>query len=75
MIDRTNQTYMSPFRCSVCGYSVVFALCNEPFSFHANANEFDYWYYCSNKVCIKHDGEGNYSGSEQPDWMERCGKD
>ena len=61
--------------CKDCKYPVVFALCNPPFvnfegpDFNAKAKEFDYWYYCSNKSCKNHEGEGGFSCDEVPDFI------
>ena len=54
--------------CKKCGYPVVDMCCNEPFNKFQNADSYDWWYYCSNKMCENHDGEGveqNY-----PEWID-----
>lgn len=53
--------------CEDCGYPILFACCNFPFSDFKNAKESDYWVYCSNKCCKNHEGEGIWQ--DIPDWI------
>lgn len=44
-------------KCEKCEWPVIAALCNDEMEC-----EFDYWWYCSNKGCSNHKGEGFHSG-------------
>ena len=46
------------YRCKDCGWPVVDACCNDSFCDFKDAAKWDRWYYCSNKGCKNHDGEG-----------------
>ena len=58
--------------CRKCGYPIVFALSNPPFNNFKDSAEFDYWYYCSNKSCDNHGGEGGYSCANVPEFVKGC---
>ena len=51
---------MSNSYCTDCGWPVVWACCNGEFMNFKDAANHDWWYYCSNKGCKNHDGEGKY---------------
>jgi hypothetical protein len=53
--------------CKDCGWPVVDCCCNDEFQNFKDANEWDWWYYCSNKGCKNHDGEGIFQNV--PDWV------
>jgi hypothetical protein len=53
--------------CKDCGWPVVMACCNNEFTNFKDANEWDWWYYCSNKGCKNHDGKGVFLAP--PDWI------
>jgi hypothetical protein len=53
--------------CKECGWPVISACCNGNFKVHADARNFDWWYYCSNKGCINHRGEGVFQ--DDPEWV------
>lgn len=53
--------------CEKCGYPVVDITTNAPFLYFKDANKWDWWYYCSNKMCEHHDGEGYFQN--RPDWV------
>ena len=57
------------YKCRDCGYPIVFALCNDPFSQFKDAAKYDYWHYCSNKMCKNHDGHGFFSCKEYPEFV------
>jgi hypothetical protein len=52
------------FKCRECGWPVVDACCN---SSPAPWDGWDWWYYCSNKGCRNHVGEGVFQ--ETPEWV------
>lgn len=60
--------------CNCCGWPIVFVCCNGSFrDFNPtgeggeSAGDWDWWYYCSNKVCENHVGEGIWQN--RPDWV------
>lgn len=55
------------YYCVDCGWPVVFACCNHPFTEFKDASEWDWWVYCSDKGCKNHDGEGIFQN--KPDWV------
>jgi len=56
-------------KCEACGWPIVSACCNPPFTEFSYAQNYDYWYYCSNKACCNHYGCG--IDQEDPDWVVR----
>jgi len=58
--------------CKDCGWPIVFACCNHPFTEFKDAANWDWWMYCSNKACKNHEGEGVFQ--DLPDWVERTDK-
>lgn len=54
-------------KCGDCGWPIVFACCNGLFMNFKDADQWDWWYYCSNKGCEHHDGEGTFQ--RDPDWV------
>ena len=58
-----------PRGCASCGWPVIHACCNDEFTKYKDAKEFDYWYYCSNKGCVNHSGEGVFQ--DNPDWVQK----
>ena len=55
--------------CRDCGWPVVDACCNHEFQNFKDAAEWDWWYYCSNKGCKNHNGEGVCQ--DTPEWIGR----
>ncbi len=53
--------------CKDCGWPVVDSVCTDEFEDFKDATEWDWWYYCSNKGCENHDGEGVFQ--DTPDWL------
>ncbi|QQG32311.1 hypothetical protein CkP1_0118 [Citrobacter phage CkP1] len=62
------QTHITKGRCAVCHWPVISALCNDGMSKVNPYNRFDWWYYCSNKTCQHHKGEGVFQ--YDPEWLE-----
>ena len=54
-------------KCKDCGWPVVFACCNYPFTKFEDSGLYDWWVYCSNKGCKNHHGEGIFQ--DTPEWM------
>ena len=52
-------------QCEGCGWPIVFACCNEPFTNFMDASEWDWWQYCSNKGCENHTGEGVFQRNSE----------
>lgn len=60
--------------CADCGWPVIDAVCrgDEKFSDYKDAVDWDWWYYCSNKGCKNHDGEGVFQLN--PSWVKKVKK-
>ena len=56
------------YECKDCGWPVIFACCNHPFTIFKDAPTHDWWLYCSDKGCKNHDGEGIFQ--DIPDWVK-----
>lgn len=54
--------------CSDCGWPIISACCNHPFTLYKDSDKWDWWFYCSNKSCKNHDGEGVFQNN--PEWVE-----
>ncbi len=54
--------------CVECGWPIIFVCCNYEFKNFKDAGNWDWWYYCSNKGCKNHDGEGLFQ--TEPDWVK-----
>jgi hypothetical protein len=54
--------------CKECGWPIVDACCNDEFIKFKDAKNWDWWYYCSNKGCKNHDGEGVFQTNQG--WVE-----
>lgn len=62
-------SFLQNAHCSVCGYPVIDACCNAPFTdFIKDGQLYDYWQYCTNKSCVHHEGDG--IGYYWADWVE-----
>lgn len=57
--------------CADCGWPIVDACCNDQFKEFKDAAEHDWWYYCTNKGCKNHDGEGAGGVFERPSWVRQ----
>jgi len=64
--DIDESAFMDDAYCKDCGWPIVKAMCNDEFQNFKNADEEDYWVYCSNKGCKNHDGVGVYY--KWPEW-------
>jgi hypothetical protein len=51
--------------CKICGFNVVVTQPDVDKYPHD-----DYWWYCSNKKCEKHEIGEHTGDMEQPDWVE-----
>ncbi len=67
-----NATISSLVYCKDCGWPIVDAVCNDEFMNFKDAKEWDWWYYCSNKGCKNHEGEGIFQNI--PEWCETISK-
>ena len=54
------------YKCRDCGWPIIEACCNGTFTNFLDAEEWDWWYYCSNKGCINHEGKGVFQ--DTPEW-------
>lgn len=59
------------YYCDDCGWPVVFACCNYPFTY--GEGESDWWVYCSCKGCKNHE-PGEEIWQYRPDWCKRIEK-
>jgi len=66
--DRNTASISGKIFCKDCGWPVIHACCNDEFRNFKDAYQWDWWYYCSNKGCQNHDGEGVFQND--PDWVE-----
>jgi hypothetical protein len=53
--------------CRDYGWPIIDVCCNGTFTEYKDAAEWDWWYYCSNKSCRNHDGEGIFQ--DTPEWI------
>lgn len=53
-------TIYAGVHCLDCGWPIIHVCCNGSFCYFKDAAKFDYWVYCSNKICNNHDGIGVY---------------
>lgn len=75
MADKANHdtvTILPQSYCRECGWPIIHVCCNGSFNdFVATKRTglWDWWYYCSNKGCTHHEGEGVFQSD--PDWVVR----
>ena len=62
--EGTPATILQKYYCGDCGWPIVDACCNFDYK---DSLEWDWWYYCSNKSCKNHDGEGVFQ--VDPEWV------
>ena len=55
--------------CTSCGWPIIDACCNAPFTLYEDAKDWDWWFYCSNKGCENHSGHGVFQ--MWPDWVSK----
>jgi hypothetical protein len=53
--------------CKACGWPIIFVCCNDGMGEHPPFAGNDWWYYCANKTCQHHTGEGVFQS--QPEWQ------
>jgi hypothetical protein len=58
----------SGWHCRDCGWPIIDACCNDSFNDFKDAEEWDWWMYCSNKGCANHEGTGVFQ--VWPNWIE-----
>ena len=59
--------------CGDCGWPVIDVCCNDNFLDGVKDEEpWDWWYYCSNKSCKNHEGEGLWQNPIK--WIVRSGE-
>lgn len=66
-VDYCSASILKNRYCNCCGWPIIFVCCNGSFIKFKDANKWDWWYYCSNKTCEHHDGEGIFQN--RPDWV------
>lgn len=59
--------FLEDRHCKDCGWPVVDACCN--WGTCPDGQQWDWWQYCSNKMCKNHKGEGIFQ--DEPRWIER----
>lgn len=64
----TTASIRNGVHCRDCGWPIVDACCNCEFSGFKDSSQWDWWFYCSNKGCKNHEGEGVFQ--DRPDWIE-----
>jgi hypothetical protein len=74
IIDMVKENYdtasiLEGCHCKECGWPVVDVCCNDNFldGVKGEDNCWDWWYYCSNKGCTNHNGEGVFQN--HIDWV------
>lgn len=67
-LSETARIY-NELRCKECGWPIVDVSCNDNFLGFTSGEVWDWWYYCSNKSCKNHRGEGVFQ--DQPEWIQR----
>jgi hypothetical protein len=69
---KTNTAKMDgSLMCKNCDWPVANACCNDEFINFKDAGNWDWWYYCSNKGCKNHEGEGVFQN--MPVWIKEIG--
>jgi hypothetical protein len=59
--------------CKDCGWPVIFVCCNDEMAVAAPYALWDWWYYCSNKACGRHSGDGVFQNA--PEWQHEVKDD
>lgn len=65
----TNAKILDDRKCISCGWPIVSVLCNDEMGRTPPYSHDDYWYYCSNKTCNYHEGEGHSFGFKFPNFI------
>lgn len=58
--------------CKDCGWPVVSCCTNWDTKVFSDSGYWDWWFYCSNKACKNHHGEGVFQNDVK--WIERESK-
>ena len=67
-ITYNTASILENYVCKDCGWPIVDVCCNGSFREFKDAKKSDWWYYCSNKSCKNHDGQGVFQ--DEPEWIE-----
>lgn len=62
-----NASIIQNHKCKDCGWPVLNILCNDGMGKQEPYASWDWWYYCSNKTCVNHEGEGVFQN--HIDWV------
>lgn len=63
-----NTAKISPYlKCACCNWPIVACCVNWDTSRHPESEGWDWFYYCANKACENHAGEGVFQNS--PGWV------
>lgn len=62
-----NAKMLESQKCKDCGWPVVYTLNNGGMGIKEPYANWDWWYYCSNKTCQNHEGEGVFQ--DNIDWV------
>jgi hypothetical protein len=60
-------TVLKEYHCKECGWPVIDVCCN--WGICPDGEMWDYWQYCSNKMCKNHVGEGVHQF--ELEWIEK----
>lgn len=63
-----NASILENCSCKACKWPVVSILCNDNCATTEPYSDWDWWVYCSNPVCINHNGEGKFQ--QDIDWIK-----
>ena len=55
-------------QCEECGWPIVVTCCDDNFKIRKVKIRWDWWYYCSNKGCKNHEGQGAFQNL--PEWIQ-----
>ena len=67
MNEDRNVSILKGCKCRECEWPIIDVCCNGSFTEFKDADKWDWWYYCSNKYCKNHDGEGVFQ--DDPEWV------
>lgn len=70
-VDYPTVQILKDKHCNYCGWPIVFVCCNGSFTTFSDPKDgpWDWWYYCSNKACKHHEGEGIFQ--DIPEWVSK----
>ena len=67
MTEKSNVSILKDCKCEACDWPVIDVCCNGSFTQFKDADKWDWWYYCANKACKNHSGEGVFQ--HDPNWV------